>query len=134
VTVKQFGRLDILVNNAGRFMSKPLPETTEADFDQIIALNAKGPYFAMQEAANVLKEGGSIVNISTDGTHLSFPGATAYLGSKVALEQYMKGLAHSLDEAFCQYRLARFYRDGNDDRSIPSDRRADVTVEAAWPP
>jgi 3-oxoacyl-[acyl-carrier protein] reductase len=40
-------------------------------------LNAKGTYFAMQEAANVLKEGGRIVNISTDGTNLSFPGATA---------------------------------------------------------
>lgn len=92
-TVKQFGRLDILVNNAGRFMPKPLLETTEADFDQVIALNAKGPYFAMQEAANLLKEGGRIVNISTDGTHLSFPGATAYLGSEGALEQYTKGLA-----------------------------------------
>ena len=92
-TVKQFGRLDILVNYAGRFMPKPLLETTEADFDQVIALNAKGPYFAMQEAANLLKEGGRIVNISTDGTHLSFPGATAYLGSKGALEQYTKGLA-----------------------------------------
>src|SRR4026207_584060 len=86
-TVKQFGRLDILVNNAGRFMPKALLDTTEADFDQIIALNAKGPYFAMQEAASVLKEGGRIVNISTDGTHLSFPGATAYLGSKGSLEQ-----------------------------------------------
>ena len=95
-TVKQFGRLDILVNNAGWFMPKPLLETTEADFDQIIVLNAKGPYFAMQEAANVLKEGGRIVNISTDGTHLSFPGATAYLGSKGALEQYTKGLAQEL--------------------------------------
>src|ERR1700675_4047648 len=95
-TVKQFGRLDILVNNAGRFMPKPLMETTEEDFDQIIALNAKGPYFVMQEAANVLKEGGRIVNISTDGTHLSFPGATVYLGTKGALEQYTKGLAQEL--------------------------------------
>ena len=42
-TVKQFGRLDILVNNAGRFMPKPLLETTEADFDQVIALNARVP-------------------------------------------------------------------------------------------
>jgi len=65
-------------------------------FDQIIALNAKGPYFAMQEAANVLKEGGCTVKISTDGTHLSFPGATAYLGNKGALEQYTKGLAQEL--------------------------------------
>lgn len=95
-TVKQFGRLDMLINNAGRFMPKALLDTTEADFDQIVALNAKGPYFAMQEAANMLKEGGRIVNISTDGTHLSFPGATAYLGSKGALEQYTKGLAQEL--------------------------------------
>jgi 3-oxoacyl-[acyl-carrier protein] reductase len=95
-TVKQLGRLDILVNNAGQFMSKALLDTTEADFDQIIALNAKGSYFAIQEAANVLKEGGRLLNISTDGTHLSFPGATAYLGSKGALEQYTKGLAQEL--------------------------------------
>ena len=95
-TVKQFGRLDILVNNAGRFIPKLLMETAEADFDQIIALNAKGPYFAMQEATKALKEGGRIVNISTEGTHMSFPGATAHLGSKAALEQYTKGLAHEL--------------------------------------
>lgn len=95
-TVKQFGRLDVLVNNAGKFLPKPLADTTEADFDQVVALHAKGPYFAMQEAAKVLKEGGRIVNISTDGTHLSFPGATAYLGSKAALEQYTKGLAQEL--------------------------------------
>ncbi len=95
-TVKQFNRLDMLVNNAGRFMPKSLEETTEEDFDGVIALNAKGPYFAMQEAAKVLKDGGRIVNISTGGTHLSFPGATAYLGSKAALEQYTKGLAQEL--------------------------------------
>ncbi|MGQ0694725.1 MAG: glucose 1-dehydrogenase [Nitrospiraceae bacterium] len=95
-TVKQFGRLDILVNNAGIFMPKALGDTTEEDFDHIMAVNAKGPYFAMQEAASVLKDAGRIVNISTDGTHMSFPGATAYLGSKGALEQYTKGLAHEL--------------------------------------
>lgn len=95
-TVKQFNRLDILINNAGKFMPKPLEETTEEDFDGVMALNAKGPYFAMQEAARVLKDGGRIVNISTGGTHLSFPGATAYLGSKAALEQYTKGLAQEL--------------------------------------
>ncbi len=95
-TVRQFNKLDILVNNAGKFMPKPLEETTEEDFDGVMALNAKGPYFAMQEAARVLKDGGRIVNISTGGTHLHFPGATAYLGSKAALEQYTKGLAQEL--------------------------------------
>jgi 3-oxoacyl-[acyl-carrier protein] reductase len=95
-TVKRFGRLDILVNNAGMFMFKPLAETTEEEFDRMFALNTKGPYFALQEAVKVIQEGGRIVNISTDGTHIGFGGATAYLGSKGALEQFTKGLAHEL--------------------------------------
>lgn len=95
-TVRQFGRLDILVNNAGEFLAKPLADTTEEDFERIFALNARGPYFAMQEAARAIAEGGRIVNISTDGTHLGFSGATTYLGSKGALEQFTKGLAHEL--------------------------------------
>jgi 3-oxoacyl-[acyl-carrier protein] reductase len=95
-TVKTFGRLDILVNNAGMFMFKNLAETTEEEFDRMFALNTKGPYFALQEAAKVIQKGGRIVNISTDGTHIGFGGATAYLGSKGALEQFTKGLAHEL--------------------------------------
>lgn len=95
-TVKKFGRLDILVNNAGMFMFKPLVDMSEEEFDRMFALNTKGPYFALQEAAKVIQDGGRIVNISTDGTHIGFGGATAYLGSKGALEQFTKGLAHEL--------------------------------------
>jgi len=95
-TVQRFGRLDILVNNAGMVTFKPLVETTEHEFDQIFALNAKGPYFAMQEAAKMIEDEGRIVNISTDGTHMGFAGVTAYLGSKGALEQFTKGLALEL--------------------------------------
>lgn len=95
-TVAQFGRLDILVNNAGKFMPKPLLETTEADFDALMNLHAKGPYFAMQEAAPVLKDNGRIVNISTAGTQLHYYGATAYLGSRGALEQFTQGIAQEL--------------------------------------
>lgn len=95
-TVTKFGRLDILVNNAGISLNKPLVETTEQEFDEIFALNTKGPYFASQEAAKVIEDGGRIVNISTGGTHLGVPGATAYLGSKGALEQFTRGLAHEL--------------------------------------
>ena len=95
-TLKLFARVDILVNNAGKFLPKRLMDTTEADFDQVIALHAKGPYFAMQEAAKVMRDGGRIVNISTAATHMNFQGATAHLGSKAALEQFTKGLALEL--------------------------------------
>jgi 3-oxoacyl-[acyl-carrier protein] reductase len=63
--VKKFGRLDILVDSVGKF--KPLVEMTEEEFDRICAINAKGPYFGLQEAGDVITEGGRIVNISTDG-------------------------------------------------------------------
>lgn len=95
-TFRQFGHLDILVNNAGKFMPKLLVEMTEVEFDQIMALQAKGPYFAMQEAAKVLNDGGRIVNISSELTHTNCVGATAHLGSKAALEQFTKGLAQEL--------------------------------------
>ncbi len=92
----RFGRLDILVNNAGVFWTKPLVEVTEEEYDALFALNAKGPFFALQEAARVIRDGGRIVNISTDGTRLGFPGTAAYLGTKGALEQFTKVLAKEL--------------------------------------
>lgn len=95
-TAAQFGRLDILVNNAGKFLPKPFLDTTEADFDVLMNLHAKGPYFAMQEAARVLKDQGRIVNISTAGTQLHYYGASAYLGSRGALEQFTQGIAQEL--------------------------------------
>ena len=92
----EWGQLDILVNNAGKFMPKLLADMTEAEFDRVMALHAKGPYFAMQEAAKVMKDGGRIVNISTAGTRMNFLGASVHLGSKAALEQYTKSLAQEL--------------------------------------
>ena len=95
-TAAQFSRVDILVNNAGKFVPKSLLDTSEADFDALMALHAKGPYFAMQEAAKVMRDQGRIVNISSAGTKLHYYGATAYLGSRGALEQFTQGIAQEL--------------------------------------
>jgi 3-oxoacyl-[acyl-carrier protein] reductase len=95
-TASQFSRVDILVNNAGRFVPKSFLDTTEADFEAQMALHAKGPYFAMQEAAKVMRDQGRIVNISSAGTKLHYYGATAYLGSRGALEQFTQGIAQEL--------------------------------------
>lgn len=93
---KAFGRLDILVNNAGIFWMKPIAEVTEEDYDHIFAVNAKGQFFAMQEAAKRIADGGRIVNISTGGTQLAFPGISAYGGTKSALEFFTKVAAKEL--------------------------------------
>lgn len=95
-TAAQFSRVDILVNNAGKFVPNSFLDTTEADFDTQMALHAKGPYFAMQEVAKVMRDQGRIVNISTAGTKLHYYGATAYLGSRGALEQFTQGIAQEL--------------------------------------
>lgn len=95
-TTAQFSGMDILVNNAGKFVPKSFFDTTEADFDAHMALHAKGPYFAMQEAVKVMRDHGRIVNISSAGTKLHYYGATAYLGSRGALEQFTQGIAQEL--------------------------------------
>jgi 3-oxoacyl-[acyl-carrier protein] reductase len=92
-TADHFGRLDILVNSAGMFMMKSLSEVTEEDFDAMFAVNAKGTFFALQEAARRIGPGGRIINISSCSTEMMFAGASLYVGSKAAGEQFTKTLA-----------------------------------------
>jgi 3-oxoacyl-[acyl-carrier protein] reductase len=96
-TIGHFGRLDILVNNAGITLSNPLAEATEAEFDQTFAVNAKGPFFAMQEATKHMQDGGRIISISTILTVVSRPNrAIFYAASKAAVEQFSMTLAKEL--------------------------------------
>jgi len=95
-THTRFGRIDVLVNNAARALHRPLAETTEAEFDDVFALNTRGPFFAMQEAARVLQHGGRIVNVSSGATTVGFANQSAYCGSKAALEQLTLVCANEL--------------------------------------
>lgn len=95
-TLARFGRLDILVNNAGTSLAKPLVETTEEEFDKLFALNAKGVFFTMQEAAKQMADGGRIVSLTTGGTATGAPGFTTYSGSKAAIEGFSMSLAKEL--------------------------------------
>lgn len=80
-------RLDLLVNNAAVPGRMVFDDATVADFDRVMAVNSRGAFLAMQQAARRMGNGASIVNISTVST--AWPGAdeALYAASKGALEQ-----------------------------------------------
>lgn len=94
--LQTFGKLDIVVNNAGIVITKPIGDITEADFDQLFAINVKGTYFSCQLAAKHLESNGRIINFSTSVTGQMFPAYSLYAGSKGAVEQFTRQLAKEL--------------------------------------
>ncbi len=90
---ERFGSVDIVINNASISVFKPHAEVSEEEFDQVFGLIARGTFFALQEAAKRLRDGGRIVNISSGGTVTGGPGAGLYLGAKAAVEQFSLALA-----------------------------------------
>lgn len=90
------GGLDILVNNAATGRPSPIAEVTEEEFDRTFAVNAKGVFFALQEAARRMRDGGRIINISTANTVLPAPNNALYQGSKGAVEQFTRVASREL--------------------------------------
>jgi 3-oxoacyl-[acyl-carrier protein] reductase len=95
-TLAHFGKLDILVNNAGIILIKPVSATTEEDFDRIFAVNVKGLFFACQQAANRMADGGRIINLSSSTTARLLPAYGAYVATKGAVEQLTRSLSKEL--------------------------------------
>lgn len=93
---KAFGPLDIVVANAAVFLAKPLVESNEKDYDYVFNTNTKGVFFTLQEAAKRIRNGGRIIAVSTGGTKMYFPSASLYLGSKGAVEQFVRSLSHEV--------------------------------------
>lgn len=95
-TLEHFGQVDILVNNAGITFYKLITEVTEADFDKIFATNVKGTFFACQQAAQHLADGGRIINFSSTLTAVMLPTYGTYAATKGAVEQITRVLAKEL--------------------------------------
>jgi NAD(P)-dependent dehydrogenase (short-subunit alcohol dehydrogenase family) len=106
------GRLDVLVNNAALAAphSKPMLDTTEADFDAIIAVNLRGPFLLCQAAIRQMlaqplagETRGRIVNITSQHGMVASPGNFAYAVSKGGLVQLTRQLAveHGRDGIIC---------------------------------
>ena len=90
------GTLNVLVNNAGILIRASIEETTEDDFDRIMAVNVKGVFFGTKHAIPAMRRagGGSIINISSTAGLVGSPGETAaYSATKGSVRLFTKSTA-----------------------------------------
>jgi len=96
---EQFGSADILVNNAGMEKRSDFWDTPEADYDKVLGVNLKGPFFLTQAFVRRLREAkkpGRVINISSVHEDMAFPGFATYCCSKGGLRMLMRDLAVEL--------------------------------------
>ena len=96
---KRFGSADILVNNAGMEHKADFWDTEQADYDKVMAVNLRGPFFLTQAFVRRLRDAkkpGRIVNISSVHEDMAFPGFSTYCCSKGGLRMLMHNLAVEL--------------------------------------
>jgi NAD(P)-dependent dehydrogenase (short-subunit alcohol dehydrogenase family) len=92
----QAERIDFLINNAGIGIYNSFPTTTEQEFDQLVNIQLKGPFFFTQKLLALLNDGGGIVNVATGLTRIILPGYSAYAAMKGAMETLTKYQAKEL--------------------------------------
>ncbi|HJP73657.1 MAG TPA: SDR family oxidoreductase [Pseudonocardiaceae bacterium] len=89
------GHVDVLINNAGQFPFGPTADTSEADFENVYAINVRAPFYLVAELAPAMaaRGHGAIVNVSTMVAKLGMAGMALYGSSKAALELMTKAWA-----------------------------------------
>ncbi|MBH8571010.1 SDR family oxidoreductase [Microvirga sp. STS02] len=89
-------KFDFLINNAGTGLYQAFAETTEQQFDDILNIHFKGPFFLTQQALPLMNDGGGIVNISSGLTRIVMPGSSTYGSAKTAIESLTRYQAKEL--------------------------------------
>jgi len=91
----RFGGLDVLVNNAGVVLAKSALETSEEEWDRVLAINLKGAWLCARAAVPhmIRRGGGAIVNVASNAGLVGFPNAAAYCASKGGLAHLTKAMA-----------------------------------------
>jgi NAD(P)-dependent dehydrogenase (short-subunit alcohol dehydrogenase family) len=94
----EFGRenFDFLINNAGLGINAPFAETTEEQFDELVQIQLKAPFFLTQKLLPLIADGGRILNMSSGLARFTLPGFAAYASTKGAIEVLTRYLAKEL--------------------------------------
>ena len=95
----KFGSVDILVNNAGLERKADFADVTEDEYDLVLGINLKGPFFSTQafvRRLRAVRKSGRIINISSVHEDMAFPGFSTYCASKGGLRMLMRDLAVEL--------------------------------------
>src|SRR3984885_769066 len=97
---RRFGRLDALINNAGVAVFTPVMETSDADWERVLAVNLTGPFLCTKAAVPLMRKhgGGAIVNITSISGLRASTLRSAYGTSKAGLAHLTKQLAVELAE------------------------------------
>lgn len=92
----EFGTIDLLFVNAGFSIPAPLGDVTEAVYDEMFNLNAKGPFFAVQKLAPLINRGGAVVLTTSIANVKGLAGQATYGAAKAALRSLARVLAAEL--------------------------------------
>jgi len=95
-TETAFGGVDVLINNAGIMTPKPIADSDDALFDRHIAVNLKGTFNSLREAAKRMRDGGRIVNFSSSVIGIYQPSYAVYAATKAGVEAMTHILAKEL--------------------------------------
>jgi NAD(P)-dependent dehydrogenase (short-subunit alcohol dehydrogenase family) len=93
---KEVGKVDILFNNAGIFAPAPVGQISEEMFDHQMGINFKGAVFTIEKFLPILKDGSSIINLSSVNAYTGMPNTAVYAASKAALNSYTRTAATEL--------------------------------------
>jgi 3-oxoacyl-[acyl-carrier protein] reductase len=96
--IERFEGLDLLINNAGATHVRPIPivDATDEIYDWTFAVNTKGTFLTLREAAKRMRDGGRIVNLSSTGVFHAHPGYAIYSAAKSAVEVFTRVLCKEL--------------------------------------
>jgi glucose 1-dehydrogenase len=91
-------KIDVLVNDAAMMTFTPLVETSETDWDRIIAINLRSVFLFCKYAVPLMPPGGAIVNISSVHAHETTKNVVPYATSKGGMEAFTRGFSEELED------------------------------------